>query len=71
MRSPTQGLSDHWPAYRFESDLLYTLEDRIQYCYDSISVPEPVHYSDPLVALSVYMRAIADGFPLDVVGFTR
>jgi len=71
LRSPDQGLSDHWPAYRFEVDKLYTLEDRLQFCYESISITPPQHYSDPLIALSVYMRSIAEGFPLDVVGFTR
>ena len=71
LRSPDEGLSDHWPAYRFQADALYTLEDRIQFCFNSISVPAPDHYSDAIVALEVYMRNIANGFPLDVVGFTR
>ncbi len=72
LKSPKQGLSDEWPAYRFEVDKLYTLEDRIQFCYSSIAVSPPAHYSEPVIALSLYMRYQANGKLLtELPGFTR
>jgi len=71
IRNPEQGLSDHWPAYTFSFDKMYTLENRINFCYDSIQIPHPEFYSTPHIALSLYMRYRANGSALDVPGFTR
>jgi len=59
VRSPEQGLGNEWPAYRFEEDQLYTFEDRINFCYESIGIPEPEFYSEPHIALATYILAEA------------
>ncbi|AFV76647.1 sulfur oxidation c-type cytochrome SoxA [Thermus oshimai] len=59
VRSPKQGLGNEWPAYRFEADKLYTMEDRINFCYESIGIHPPAFYSEPHIALTVYMLAEA------------
>jgi len=59
VRSPKEGLGNEWPAYRFEADKLYTMEDRIAFCYDSIAIPAPEFYSEPYIALTLYMLAEA------------
>ncbi len=71
IRNPEQGLSDHWPAYTFSFDKMYTLENRVNFCYDSIQIPHPDFYSEPHIALALYMRFRANGNLLDVPGFTR
>lgn len=55
VRSPKQGLGNEWPAYRFEEDRLYTMEDRINFCYESIGIPAPRPYSEVHIALTMYM----------------
>ncbi len=55
VRSPKQGLGSEWPAYRFEADKLYTFEDRLDFCYESIGIPKPEHYSEVHVALTLYI----------------
>ncbi|BDG15751.1 sulfur oxidation c-type cytochrome SoxA [Thermus brockianus] len=59
VRSPKEGLGNEWPAYRFEADKLYTMEDRIAFCYESIAIPAPEFYSEPYIALTLYMLAEA------------
>ncbi len=59
VRSPAQGLGNEWPAYRFEADKLYTMQDRIHFCYESIAIPPPGFYSEPYIALTLYMLAEA------------
>ncbi len=59
VRSPKQGLGNEWPAYRFEEDKLYTMQDRIDFCYESIAIPKPGSYSEVHIALTVYMLAEA------------
>ncbi|WP_430731888.1 sulfur oxidation c-type cytochrome SoxA [Thermus thermamylovorans] len=59
LRSPEQGLGNEWPAYRFEADKLYTMQDRIAFCYDSIGIPAPEYYSEPYIALTTYILAEA------------
>lgn len=74
VRSPRQGLSNEWPAYRFEADKLYTLEDRIAFCYESVGVHPPGFYSEPMIALSVYMLTEATKGKhkfTELPGFTR
>ncbi|MCS7058089.1 MAG: sulfur oxidation c-type cytochrome SoxA [Meiothermus sp.] len=74
VRSPRQGLSNEWPAYRFEADKLYTLQDRIAFCYESIGIRPPVYYSEPYIALSMYMLAEATKGKnrfTEMPGFTR
>lgn len=74
VRSPRQGLSNEWPAYRFEADKLYTLQDRIAFCYESVGIAAPEFYSEPYIALSVYMltEATRGGNKLtEMPGFTR
>lgn len=53
--SPKQGLGGEWPAYRFEEDRMYTFENRIQFCYTSIGIPAPAFYSEPQIALTMYI----------------
>lgn len=74
VRSPRQGLSNEWPAYRFEADKLYTLQDRIAFCYESVGIHPPDHYSEPMIALSVYMLTEATKGKnkfTELPGFTR
>jgi len=74
VRSPRQGLSNEWPAYRFEADKLYTLQDRIAFCYESIGIAAPEFYSEPYIALSIYMLAEATRGKnrfTEMPGFTR
>ncbi len=74
VRSPRQGLSNEWPAYRFEADKLYTLQDRIAFCYESIGIAAPEFYSEPYIALSIYMLAEATKGKnkfTELPGFTR
>lgn len=59
LRSPKQGLGSEWPAYRFEEDKLYTMEDRISFCYESIAIPKPEYYSEAQIALTMYILAEA------------
>ncbi|ADH65257.1 diheme cytochrome SoxA (sulfur oxidation) (plasmid) [Allomeiothermus silvanus DSM 9946] len=53
--SPKQGLGSEWPAYRFEEDRMYTFENRIQFCYTSVGIPAPAFYSEPQIALTMYI----------------
>lgn len=74
VRSPRQGLSNEWPAYRFEADKLYTLQDRIAFCYESVGIAAPELYSEPYIALSIYMLAEATKGKnkfTEMPGFTR
>lgn len=74
VRSPKQGLSNEWPAYRFEADKLYTLQDRIAFCYESVGVHAPENYSEPMIALSIYMLSEASKGKqklTEMPGFTR
>lgn len=74
-----QGLGDvkadavatHWPAYRFGSDRMWTMEDRLRGCFSNVGVPKPSHYSDALIALQVYMSYQANGVEIDAPGFVR
>jgi len=59
VRSPKEGLGNEWPAYRFEEDRLYTFEDRIDFCYESIGIPKPEFYSEVHIALTTYILAEA------------
>ena len=59
VRSPKEGLGNEWPAYRFEEDRLYTFEDRIDFCYESIGIPKPEVYSEVHIALTTYILAEA------------
>ncbi len=57
--SPKQGLGAEWPAYRFEADKMYTFQDRIHFCYESIGIPAPAFYSEPYIALTMFILAEA------------
>ena len=74
VRSPAQGLGNLWPAYRFEVDRLYTLQDRIAYCYESIAIRAPATYSPPMIALAMYILTEASRAGqsfTELPGFTR
>lgn len=82
--NPVQGkLHAHWPAYRYGSDVMWTMEDRIRTCFDSYFlhlekwdekkdwVKSPPYYSDWVIALSLYMMHAANGAPVEVPGLLR
>jgi len=60
-----------WPSYRFASDFMWTLEDRIRTCWNLTSVKPADNYSDPMIALSIYMTARANGNLVETPGFGR
>jgi sulfur-oxidizing protein SoxA len=47
LRSPSQGLGSEWPAYRFEADKLYTMQDRLAFCYESSVSLNPLTTPSP------------------------
>ncbi|MEZ4607126.1 MAG: sulfur oxidation c-type cytochrome SoxA [Deinococcales bacterium] len=66
-----QAMASHWPAFRFSNDSMWTMEDRLRGCYNNVSVKPPSHYSDPLIALQMYMSYQANGAPMEAPGFVR
>lgn len=86
-----QGLPDpvkqkvyaHWPAYRFGSDRMWTMEDRTRSCYKAYFlyvkqwnqkkdwVKKPPPYSDWVIALELYMKKAANGATVEVPGLLR
>ena len=86
-----QGLPDpvkqkvytHWPAYRFGSDKMWTMEDRVRSCYKAYFlyvnkwdekkdwVKKPPPFSDWVIALELYMKHAANGGVVEVPGLLR
>ncbi len=86
-----QGLPDpvknklytHWPAYRFGSDRMWTMEDRVRSCWKAYLlyvkqwhqkkdwVKKPPPYSDWVIALELYMKKAANGATVEVPGLLR
>ncbi len=86
-----QGLPDpvkakvytHWPAYRFGSDRMWTMEDRVRSCFKAYFlyeerwnekedwVQKPPPYSDWVIALELYMKHAANGGTIEVPGLLR
>ena len=86
-----QGLPDpvkakvytHWPAYRFGSDKMWTMEDRVRSCFkayflylnkwdekkDWVKKPPPM--SEWVIALELYMKKAANGGVVEVPGLLR
>ena len=51
----------HWPAYRYPNDQTWTMQDRIRACYGNIAHPQPALYSQPILALELYLAYHANG----------
>jgi len=86
-----QGLPDpvkakvytHWPAYRFGSDKMWTMEDRVRSCFKAYFlyeekwdekkdwVKKPPPYSEWVIALELYMKYAANGGIIEVPGLLR
>ncbi|RLJ71444.1 diheme cytochrome SoxA (sulfur oxidation) [Hydrogenivirga caldilitoris] len=86
-----QGLPDpvknklytHWPAYRFGSDRMWTMEDRVRSCFKAYFlytkqwdekkdwVKKPPAHSDWVIALELYMKHAANGATIEVPGLLR
>ncbi len=86
-----QGLPDpvkakvyvHWPAYRFGSDRMWTMEDRVRSCFKAYFlylkkwdekkdwVKKPPPYTDWVIALELYMKHAANGGTVKVPGLLR
>lgn len=66
-----EKVSSHWPAFRYSNDSALTMEDRIRTCYSNLSMPAPDHYSDAVIALSLWMAAQSNGAKMDLPGFIR
>jgi len=86
-----QGLPDpvkakvytHWPAYRFGSDRMWTMEDRVRSCFKAYFlyeekwdekkdwVKKPPPYSEWVIALELYMKHAANGGTVEVPGLLR
>jgi sulfur-oxidizing protein SoxA len=86
-----QGLPDpvkqkvytHWPAYRFGSDRMWTMEDRVRSCWKAYFlyvnkwnekkdwVKKPPPYSEWVIALELYMKKAANGGIVEVPGLLR
>jgi sulfur-oxidizing protein SoxA len=47
------------------------MEDRIRTCYSNLSMPAPDHYSDAVIALSLWMAVQSNGAKMDLPGFIR
>lgn len=45
----------HWPAYRYSNDQAWTMQDRIRACYGNLAHPQPALYSQPILALEVFL----------------
>ncbi len=73
----------HWPAYRFGSDRMWTMEDRVRSCFKAYFlylnkwdekkdwVKKPPPYSDWVIALELYMKYAANGGVVEVPGLLR
>ncbi len=73
----------HWPAYRFGSDRMWTMEDRVRSCYKAYFlyvnkwdekkdwVKKPPPYSEWVIALELYMKHAANGGTIEVPGLLR
>ncbi len=73
----------HWPAYRFGSDRMWTMEDRVRSCYRAYFlylekwdekkdwVKKPPPYSEWVIALELYMKKAANGGIVEVPGLLR
>ncbi|MDT7920411.1 MAG: sulfur oxidation c-type cytochrome SoxA [Meiothermus sp.] len=63
--------ASHWPAFRYSNDQAWTMADRIRACYGNLSMPAPDFYSDPIIALTLFMNVQANGARMDLPGFIR
>jgi sulfur-oxidizing protein SoxA len=66
-----EKVASHWPAFRYSNDSALTMEDRIRTCYSNLSMPAPDHYSDAVIALSLWMAVQSNGAKMDLPGFIR
>ncbi|MCS7058085.1 MAG: sulfur oxidation c-type cytochrome SoxA [Meiothermus sp.] len=64
-------VASHWPAFRYSNDQAWTMADRIRACYANLGMPAPDFYSEPIIALTLFMNAQARGARMDLPGFIR
>ncbi len=64
-------VASHWPAFRYSNDQAWTMADRIRACYSNLSMPAPDFYSEPIIALTLFMNTKAYGGKMDLPGFIR
>ncbi len=82
--NPVQAkVSSYWPVYRFGSDVMWTMEDRIRSCYEAYFlylnqwdekkdwVKEPPPFSEWVIALDLYLKKAANGATVKVPGLVR
>ena len=63
--------ASHWPAFRYSNDQGWTMADRIRGCYTVLGMPAPDFYSEPIIALTLFMNVQANGVRMDLPGFIR
>jgi sulfur-oxidizing protein SoxA len=64
-------VASHWPAYRYSNDQAWTMADRIRACYSVLGMPAPDFYSEPIIALTLFLNVQARGGRMDLPGFIR
>ncbi|MDQ7039031.1 MAG: sulfur oxidation c-type cytochrome SoxA [Aquificota bacterium] len=74
---------NHWPAYRFGSDRMWTMEDRVTSCFKAYFlftkrwdekkdwVKKPPLYSKEVIAVELYMKHASNGGIIEVPGLLR
>lgn len=60
-----------WPAYRVSSGQMWSMQHRLEDCYRQQRFPEPVYASDLTIALSYFMAAQSNGYPMATPGIKR
>ena len=73
----------HWPAYRFGSDKMWTMEDRVRTCFRAYFlflnrwdekkdwVKKPPFFAKEVIAVELYMKHASNGGIIEVPGLLR
>ncbi len=74
---------NHWPAYRFGSDRMWTMEDRVRSCFKAYLlsvnqwdpkkdwVKKPPPYVKEVIAIELFMKHASNGGVIEVPGLLR
>ncbi len=74
---------NHWPAYRFGSDRMWTMEDRVRSCFKAYFlftkrwdekkdwVKKPPPFVKEVIAVELYMKHASNGGVIEVPGLLR